>query len=114
MKILLKKVEEIQVSDECHIVVMVGTSNLQSDGTAMIMDKYKELVNKLKAKRLRKASIVEILARKDLSKYNNSKRIAMNIQLKQLCEKNEIKFLEVAVDKDSMLDSRGLHLNFSG
>jgi len=109
-----KKVEEIQVSDECHIVVMVGTNNLQSDGTAMIMDKYKELVNKLKAKRLRKASIVEILARRDLSNYNNSKRIAMNIQLKELCEKNEIEFLEVAVDKNSMLDSRGLHLNFSG
>ena len=109
-----KKIEEVQVSDECHVVVMVGTNNLQSDGTAMIMDKYKELVNTLKAKRLRKASIVEILARRDLSNYNNSKRIAMNIQLKELCEKNEIEFLEVAVDRDSMLDSRGLHLNFSG
>ena len=28
--------------------------------------------------------------------------------------KNDINFLEVVIDKDAMLDSRGLHLNFTG
>jgi lysophospholipase L1-like esterase len=101
-------------NNESHIVVMVGTNNLKSDGTAMIMDKYKELVNQLKAKRFRKTSIVGILARNDLSNYNNSKRLAMNIQLKELCCRNEIDFLEIVIDKNAMLDSRGLHLNFTG
>ncbi len=111
---ITKKVEEMNDLEESHIVVLVGTNNLKSDGTTMIMNKYKDLVNQLKAKRFRKISILGILARNDLSNYNNSKRIAMNIQLKELCMKNEIEFLEIAVDKGSMLDRGGLHLNFSG
>ncbi len=111
---ITKKVEVLKDLEESHIVVLVGTNNLQSDGTTMIMNKYKDLVNQLKAKRFRKISILGILARNDLSNYNNSKRIAMNIQLKELCKKNGVDFLEIAVDKESMLDRRGLHLNFSG
>ena len=111
---ITKKVEVMKDLEESHIVVLVGTNNLQSDGTTMIMNKYKDLVNQLKAKRFRKISILGILARNDLSNYNNSKRIAMNIQLKELCKKNRVDFLEIAVDKESMLDRRGLHLNFSG
>ena len=97
---------------ESHIVLMVGTNNLKSDGTTMIMSKYKDLVNQLKAKRFKRAGIVVILAKRDLSNYMNSKRIAMNIQLKELCMKNDINFLEVVIDKDAMSDRRGLYLNF--
>ena len=50
------------------------------------MSKYKDLVNQLKAKRFKRTSIVEILARNDLSNYMNSKRIDMNIQPKELYE----------------------------
>ena len=92
---------------------MVGTNNLKSDRTTMIMSKYKDLVNQLKAKRFKKTCIVEILARNDLSNYMNNKRIAMNIQLKELCMKNDIDFLEITIDKDAMLGRRGLHLNFT-
>ena len=38
----------------------------------------------------------------------------MNIQLKELCKINEIDFIEIAINKVSMLDRGGLHLNFSG
>ena len=48
----------------------------------MIMSKYKDLVKRLKTKRFKRTSIVEILARNDLSNYMNSKKIAMNIHLK--------------------------------
>jgi len=68
-----------------------------------------DLVRKLKTKSYRKISIVEIL-KKDLSNENDSKRMGMNIQLKNLCQKNEIEFLEIDIDKKSMLDRRGLHL----
>ena len=111
---ITKKVEDVKDENEKHIVVMVGTNNLKSDGTTLIMDKYKDLIKQLKAKRFNKISLVGILPRNDLSNYNNSKRIAMNKQLKDLCKKNEIKFLEIEIDKDAMLDSRGLHLNFQG
>ena len=35
--------------NESHIVLMVDISDLKSDGTTMIMSKYKDLVNPLKA-----------------------------------------------------------------
>ena len=38
----------------------------------------------------------------------------MNIQLNELCMKNDIDFLEIVIDKDTMVDRRGLHLNFTG
>ena len=41
-----KKMKKRKMS---HIVLMVGTNNLKSDGTTMIMNKYKDLVNELKA-----------------------------------------------------------------
>ena len=100
--------------DDSHIVIMVGTNNLKSDGTTMIMDKYSELIKTLKSKRFRKISFVEILARNDLSNYHNSKRLGMNIQLKELCRRNELEFLEIDIDRRFMLDSRGLHLNYRG
>jgi len=61
-----------------------------------------------------KISFVEILARNDLSNYNNSKRIAINIQLKELRQKNNIDFAEMKIKNKSMLDRKGLHLNFRG
>jgi len=39
-----------------------------------------------------------------LSNYNDSKRMGMKFQLKNLCQKNEIEFLEIDIDKESMLD----------
>ena len=106
---ITKKVEELK-DNESHIVLMVGTNNLKSDGTTMIMSKYKDLVYQLKTKKFKRTSIVEILARSDLLNYMNRKRIAMNIQLKELCMKNNIDFLGVVINKDAMLDRRGLHL----
>ena len=75
----------------------------------MIISKYKDLINQLEAKKFKRISIVEILARNNLSNYMNRKWIAMNIiQLKVLCMKNDIDFLEITIDKDAMLDRRGL------
>ena len=43
----------------------------------------------------------------------DSKRIAKNIQLNELCMQNDIDFLAVVIQIDAMLDRRGLHLNFT-
>jgi len=40
--------------------------------------------------------------------------MGMKFQLKNLCQKNEIEFLEIDIDKESILDRSGLHLNFRG
>ena len=111
---ITKKVEDMEDKAGSHIVVMVGTNNLKSDGTELIMSKYKDLVRQLKAGCFRKITMVGILSRNDLSNYNDSKRMAMNIQLKELCVQNSIEFLEIRIVKEKMLDRKGLHLNFSG
>ena len=50
IKDIAKKVEELKDRpNKNHIVLMVGTNNLKSDGTTMIISKYKDLVNQLKA-----------------------------------------------------------------
>jgi len=51
---------------DSHIVVMVGTNNLRSDGTQLIMRNYEDLVRNLKRKSYRRISVVEILKRNDL------------------------------------------------
>jgi len=60
---ITKKIEEMEDKVDSHIVVMVGTNNLRSDGTQLIMRNYEDLVRKLKTKSYRKISIVEILKR---------------------------------------------------
>jgi len=111
---ITKKVEVMEDKARSHIVVMVGTNNLKSDGTELIMSNYRDLVRQLKAGGFRKITMVGILGRNDLSNYNDSKRMAMNIQLKELCVQNSIEFLEIGIVKEKMLDRKGLHLNFSG
>ena len=111
---ITKKVEDMEDKARSHIVVMVGTNNLKSDGTELIMSNYKDLVRQLKAGGFRKITMVGILGRNDLSNYNDSKRMAMNIQLKELCVQNSIEFLEIGIVKEKILDRKGLHLNFIG
>jgi len=46
IKNLTKKIEVMEDKVDSHIVIMVGTNNLRSDGTQLIMRKYEDLVRK--------------------------------------------------------------------
>src|SRR5271163_3851850 len=86
-----KHVESL--SSESHLVVMVGTNNLKSEGTEIIMRKYEELMDQIKEK-CKKVSMVGILTRGDEDQYFESKRIGLNMRLKELCEKNAVDFVD--------------------
>jgi len=43
---ITKKIEKMEYKVDSHIVVMVGTNNLRSDGTQLIMRNYEDLVIK--------------------------------------------------------------------
>jgi hypothetical protein len=111
---IAEKFKTIGEGPESHVVVMVGTNNLKSEGTEEIMRKYKSLIADLKQHRYKSVSMIGILQRADTSSYMDSKRMSINIRLKKLCEKNDVKFVDIAIEKETMLDWKGLHLKWGG
>ena len=98
---------------DTHLVLMVGTNNLQSDGANVILNKYEDLFMECKKFKYGKVSIVGILHREDTNEFTEGKRRYVNKKLKELCKVNEVSYLDVKVGK-WMLDQGGLHLNGRG
>jgi hypothetical protein len=105
---------------DSHVIVMAGTNNLRTDGTEIIMKKYRQLLEELVKLRLRKVSLIGILPRKDIwgdedyIDYMESKRISINMRLRDLCKEYKFEFLDVDINRNTMLDRKGLHLNNFG
>lgn len=111
---MTEKIRIVGERPESHAVVMIGTNNLKYDKTESIMKKYDSLLEELKEKKYKDVIIVGILKRANVSAYTESKRIGLNQRIKKLCERKEAGFLEVDIDRETMLDRRGLHLNHKG
>ena len=123
----LKNKQVTQLRDESHLVVMVGTNNLKGEGTEVIMNKYKELIETMKEVKCRKLTTVGILTRGDENEYLESKRIGLNQRLSELCARNGVEFVDPSGVYDTInagrpaqerrrietrvLDRWGLHLN---
>ena len=111
---LTEMIRTIGERPENHAIVMIGTNNLVHDETEAIMRKYGELIAKMKENKYKDISVVGILKRANLSNYLENKRIGLNLRLKKMCEAKGCGFLEVDIDKEQMLDRKGLHLNYKG
>jgi hypothetical protein len=102
---------------QSHVVLMVGTLNLQEEGTEQVMRRYRDLIEEAKQHRYKKVSIVGILRRTDkgrLGGYFDSKRMGINRRLKKMCEANGIGFVEKDVVSNHLSEKDGLHLNPEG
>jgi hypothetical protein len=108
-----RRIQVIGDKPMSHVVVMVGTNNLESEGSERIVARYKDLISEIKRHSYRKVSFVGILTRKHVSEYINSKRIGVNMRLKKLCEEAGFGFVEKDVVSDQ-LHSDGIHLNTEG
>ena len=98
---------------ESHLVIMVGTNNIKNEGSEIIMERYKKLLDQAVKQKFRKISVVGILRRDDLSSFENSHRIGINLRLQRLCEDKGIGF----VQKDLVTEHLGrdkLHLSEFG
>jgi GDSL-like Lipase/Acylhydrolase family len=115
-----EKVNLIGEKSESHVVFMVGTNNLLNDHPEEICSKYKDLIKAITQQNYRKTSFVGILPRadhwmtKDKEDYIDAKRVAVNMDLAELCSENGIEYVDVEIDKARMLDRKGLHLNYRG
>ena len=96
-----------------HIVVQVGTNNLKKDGTEEIMRKFQSLITVSKNCKFRRLSLVGILRRKDVSSYMDSKRIGINLRLREMCKQNGIEYVHKDIVSEH-LGRDGLHLSTSG
>ena len=101
------------------IMVQVGTNNADKEGTTVIVDKYRDLLNKTKEARVGQIILSGILPvfGNMIGGYRNSKRMAINGMMKRLCKKEDVGYVDLwdsFVGKEEMYARDGLHLSGKG
>ena len=76
------------------ILVHVGMDNADREGTTRIMQRYRQLVGKLKKTRVEQiilSRILPVMGGRGAT-YRNCKRMAINALVKQMCEEEGVRF----------------------
>ena len=92
------------------------TNNLRMDETDEMVQKYEEMIRRLKEERLGEVVVMGILPRQDLSKALDSKRVEVNRRLKEMCGGSKARYCDVEFNpwRGGYLGRDGLHLNARG
>ena len=101
------------------ILVHIGTNNADKEGTTAILEKYRNLLKKTKQARIGQIILSGILPvfGNSIQGYRNSKRMAVNGMVKQLCKEEEVGYVDLwdsFVGKEYMYFRDGLHLSGKG
>jgi hypothetical protein len=107
------QISKLGSREDRHLVVLVGTNNIEREGNIGIMDKYRKLLEECGKVSNRKVSLIGIPRRSDLGSYEDSRRIGVNLWLEELCSEFGAGFLAWE-PRDNMLARDGLHLNEAG
>jgi hypothetical protein len=107
------EVGKLADNDNRHLVLLVGTNDIKGDGSEVIVAKYKDLLKESKKIKNRRVTIVGIPRRVDLSNFQNSRRIGVNLRLKKMCKEMNVDFLDYEPG-DSRIARDGIHLNHLG
>jgi len=100
-------------NEDRHLVVLVGTNNVQNETSETIRLKFKSLLETSKKMTNRRVSVIGIPRRYDLSGYQNSRRIGANLQLEKMCKELDIEFIKYEPYR-SRIAKDGLHFNHVG
>ena len=98
------------------ILVHVGTNNADREGTTRIVQRYRQLVGKLKKTRVEQiilSGILPVIGGRGAT-YRNCKRMAINALVEQMCEGEGVGFVDLwgyFVGKEDMYMRDGLHLS---
>ena len=103
----------LQDNEDRHLVVLVGTNNVQNETSETIRLKFKSLLETSKKMKNRRVSVIGIPNRYDLSGYQNSRRIGANLQLEKMCKELDIEFITYEPYR-SRIAKDGLHFNHVG
>ena len=101
------------------ILVHIGTNNADKEGTTAIVKTYRNLLKKTKEARVGQIILSGVLPVFGTSsqRYRNSRRMAVNGMVKQLCREEEVGFVDLwdsFVGKEEMYLRDGLHLSGKG
>ena len=79
------------------ILVHIGTNNADKEGTTAIVEKYRNLLKKTKQARVGQIILSGILPvfESRSQGYRNSRRMAINGMVKQLCREEEVGFVDL-------------------
>lgn len=108
-----EQIASLQDNEDRHLVVLVGTNNIQNETSETIKQKYKSLLEASKKVKNRKVSVIGIPRRFDLTAYQNSRRIGVNLGVENLCKELGIEFI-LHEPYRSRLAKDGLHFNNIG
>src|SRR6267154_542581 len=96
-----------------HLVIIAGTNNLESDSSAEMLAKYEKLLEDVRKVKHRQITVVGVVKRYDLKSSFESKRIVVNMRLREMCNKKSIKFLGYDPERGQLSRDK-LHLNEEG
>ena len=101
------------------ILVHIGTNNADKQGTTTIVKKYINLLKKTKEARVGQiilSGILPVFGTRNQG-YRNSRRMAVNGMVMQLCREQEVGFVDLwdsFMGKEEMYSRDGLHLSGKG
>lgn len=110
---ITEEIKTMEDNDDRHLVVLAGTNNIQQEGSEVVIAKFKCLLEASKKIKNRKVTVIGIPRRDDLSSYQNSRRIGVNMRLEELCNEQDIEFVGYE-PASSRLAKDGLHFNHLG
>ena len=101
------------------LLVHIGTNNTDKEGTTAIVEKYRNLLKKTKEARVGQiilSGILPVFGTRSQG-YRNSRRMAVNGMVMQLCRDEAVGFVDLwdsFVGKEEMYLRDGLHLSGKG
>ena len=108
-----EEISRLEKNRDRHLVVMIGTNNVQNGRSEVMLNAYEKLIEHCKSVGNRAVTMVGIPSRYDLNSVDNSRRIGINEGLKLKCEASGVGYLEYECGR-SRLARDGLHLNNLG
>ena len=110
---ITEEVKKLEVSEERHLVLMVGTNNIQHDGSEVVLRKFQGLIDCSKIVNKSAVTVVGITRRFDLTSYQENRRESVNRRLSVLCREAGVQYIEFEIER-SRISADRVHLNEIG
>ena len=108
-----EEVKMLEARDDRHLVVMVGTNNIQKDGSEVMLRKFRSLIEGCKAVRSRVVTVVGIPRRFGVTSLQENRRLGVNVRLSRMCREAGVQYVEYDADRSRICSDR-VHFNELG
>jgi hypothetical protein len=106
-------ISKLEAGEDRHLVVLVGTNNIQKDGSEEVLTKFHSLIEGCKVVRNRMVTVVGIPRRFDVTSLQENRRLGVNVRLSRMCREAGVQYVEYEADKSRICADR-VHFNALG